>query len=250
MTLANIAADFSTSVGTLKPLHGLNNGPINFGSMLDNRHRFRELGVPWVRLHDTNWPHQREVDMPQIFPDSVAGQNHLGKDQPVAASGAGRFKKPQTLTAIAIYEDNSGPIPSGNQIREKTASRYGLYVRQAGARELTYLGHVSDNTQMETCRGGKTQPFWGWNGRTGAPPQGSPPRADNPGLWDRIPLGFGTVKANESCVGGTPAATTSITDRVPAGDQCPVAKEDCAVRLQDCNRTAGMVFGLLHKGCR
>jgi hypothetical protein len=37
--------------------------------MLDNNHRYRELGVPYVRLHDTNWPHPREVDVPQVFPD-------------------------------------------------------------------------------------------------------------------------------------------------------------------------------------
>lgn len=64
-----ITIDFSKSNGRLKPLHGVNNGPISFGSMLDNRHRFRELGVPWARLHDTNWPHPREVDVPQIFPN-------------------------------------------------------------------------------------------------------------------------------------------------------------------------------------
>jgi xylan 1,4-beta-xylosidase len=64
-----IQVDFAQAAGVLKPLHGVNNGPISFGSMLDNRHRFRELGVPWVRLHDTNWPHPREVDVPQIFPD-------------------------------------------------------------------------------------------------------------------------------------------------------------------------------------
>jgi len=64
-----IHVDFTDAVGAIKPLHGVNNGPISFGSMLDNRHRFRELAFPWVRLHDTNWPHPREVDVPQIFPD-------------------------------------------------------------------------------------------------------------------------------------------------------------------------------------
>ena len=64
-----ISVDFTNQLGDLKPLHGVNNGPISFGAMLDNRHRYRELGVPWVRLHDTNWPHPREVDVPQIFPD-------------------------------------------------------------------------------------------------------------------------------------------------------------------------------------
>ncbi len=68
----SILVDFSQRQGAFKPLHGLNNGPIAFGGMLDNSHRYRELGVPWVRLHDPNWPHPREVDIPQIFPDFAA----------------------------------------------------------------------------------------------------------------------------------------------------------------------------------
>jgi len=67
--MSTIIADFARPIGTLKPLHGLNNGPVNFGGMLNNSHRYRELGAPWVRLHDPNWPHPREVDIPQIFPD-------------------------------------------------------------------------------------------------------------------------------------------------------------------------------------
>ena len=67
--MSEITVDFASPLGALKPLHGVNNGPINFGGMLNNSHRYRELGVPWVRLHDPNWPHPREVDVPQIFPD-------------------------------------------------------------------------------------------------------------------------------------------------------------------------------------
>ena len=65
----NIHVDFASPAGALKPLHGVNNGPIAFGGMLDNSHRYRELSPPWVRLHDPNWPHPREVDVPQIFPN-------------------------------------------------------------------------------------------------------------------------------------------------------------------------------------
>ncbi len=65
----HIHVDFTQSIGAFKPLHGVNNGPVNFGGMLNNSHRYRELGVPWVRLHDPNWPHPREVDVPQVFPD-------------------------------------------------------------------------------------------------------------------------------------------------------------------------------------
>ncbi|MBN1247781.1 MAG: hypothetical protein JXC32_08990 [Anaerolineae bacterium] len=40
-----------------------------YGSLVDVAHRYREIGVPYVRLHDPNWPHPREVDIPQVFPD-------------------------------------------------------------------------------------------------------------------------------------------------------------------------------------
>jgi len=67
--MTRLTIDFANPMGPIKPLHGVNNGPINFGGMLNNSHRYRELGVPWARLHDPNWPHPREVDVPQIFPD-------------------------------------------------------------------------------------------------------------------------------------------------------------------------------------
>lgn len=79
--------------------------------------------------------------------NSVWGPSASGADLDYA-TGVVHFKKPRTLTAIAIYEDNSGPLPSGEGVVEKVASRYGVYVRKAGAKELTYVGHVSDNTQL------------------------------------------------------------------------------------------------------
>ncbi len=42
----NIAIDFTRYIGALKPLNGMNNGPINFDGMQDNRNRFFEFGVP------------------------------------------------------------------------------------------------------------------------------------------------------------------------------------------------------------
>jgi hypothetical protein len=33
--MKNITVDFSRSVGAVKPLHGANNGPVTFGSLLD-----------------------------------------------------------------------------------------------------------------------------------------------------------------------------------------------------------------------
>ena len=47
--MSTITVDFTATDGRIKALNGVNNGPISFGGMLNNSHRFRELGVPWAR---------------------------------------------------------------------------------------------------------------------------------------------------------------------------------------------------------
>ena len=65
----DMTVDFSRDAGRIKPLHGVNNGPVCYGNLVDVTDYYRNAGFPYVRLHDTNWPHPREVDIPQIFPD-------------------------------------------------------------------------------------------------------------------------------------------------------------------------------------
>ena len=67
--MAELHVDFSNPIGKIKPVHGVNNGPVTYGSILNVSSTWRELGIPFARLHDPNWPHPREVDIPQIFPD-------------------------------------------------------------------------------------------------------------------------------------------------------------------------------------
>ena len=67
--MTDIHIDFRSSAGRIKPLHGVNNGPVCYGSLVDVTHYYKESGIPYVRLHDTNWPHPREVDIYTIFPD-------------------------------------------------------------------------------------------------------------------------------------------------------------------------------------
>jgi hypothetical protein len=67
--MSSVRVDLETSLGAVKPLHGVNNGPVNYDGSIDVGHYYRELGVPYARLHDPNWPHPREVDIPQIFRD-------------------------------------------------------------------------------------------------------------------------------------------------------------------------------------
>jgi len=69
----DIRIDLSRQMnGPMKRLHGVNNGPIGYGSLIDVSHHYEDMGVPFVRLHDPNWPHPREVDMYAVFPDPGA----------------------------------------------------------------------------------------------------------------------------------------------------------------------------------
>jgi xylan 1,4-beta-xylosidase len=63
-----IVVDFSRELGPIKPLHGVNNGPFNWGGRANVSVFHREAGIPWVRLHDVHWPSPDVVDIPCIFP--------------------------------------------------------------------------------------------------------------------------------------------------------------------------------------
>lgn len=53
----------------VRPLHGVNNGPVTYGGLVDVTELYRAAAIPFVRLHDPNWPHAWEVDIHTIFPD-------------------------------------------------------------------------------------------------------------------------------------------------------------------------------------
>lgn len=67
--MADIVVDFRKREGTVKPLHGLNNGPVCYDSCIDVSGYYKEAGIPFVRLHDTDWPNPRQVDIVHIFPN-------------------------------------------------------------------------------------------------------------------------------------------------------------------------------------
>jgi len=64
--------DFSRDLGRVRLLHGINKGPLAPGGMLDLKQAHRELGVPFVRLHDCHWPNPDVVDIHAIFPNPEA----------------------------------------------------------------------------------------------------------------------------------------------------------------------------------
>ena len=78
-----ITLDFNEEVGDIKPLNGINNGPLSKASVSDNgkvsfefdvSDYYEEMNVPYVRLHDTEYPFGSDkfVDIHCIFPDFSA----------------------------------------------------------------------------------------------------------------------------------------------------------------------------------
>ncbi len=65
--------DFGDVIGKIKPMHGTNCGPRQIGGMLplDMTREFSEIGIPFCRLHDVEYPygHGQFVDIHCIFPN-------------------------------------------------------------------------------------------------------------------------------------------------------------------------------------
>lgn len=79
-----ISVDFNKPAGVIKPLHGINNGPLSNECVMDSSHYYMDIGIPFVRLHDTDWPSFKMVDIPKIFPvfeaDAEDPANYLFKE--------------------------------------------------------------------------------------------------------------------------------------------------------------------------
>ena len=69
---AEVSVDCAAVVGTFRPLHGVNMGPLERGGLIDLSVFHKELAVPLTRLHDCHWPNPDVVDMHVVFPDSRA----------------------------------------------------------------------------------------------------------------------------------------------------------------------------------
>ncbi len=66
---AEIRVDAGRAAGTFRAIHGVNGGPICYGGLVDLSKRYQRLGVPMVRVHDSNWPARDVVDIHAIFPN-------------------------------------------------------------------------------------------------------------------------------------------------------------------------------------
>ena len=64
-----LQVESSQVIGEIRPLHGVNLGPLCYRGMVDLSAYHRELGVPFTRLHDVVWLNAEAVDIHTIFPD-------------------------------------------------------------------------------------------------------------------------------------------------------------------------------------
>lgn len=63
-----MTVDFAKAAGKIRALHGVNNGPVNWGIGADLTNYHKEAGFPQVRLHDCHYAGQNVVDVHFIFP--------------------------------------------------------------------------------------------------------------------------------------------------------------------------------------
>jgi xylan 1,4-beta-xylosidase len=66
---AEVAVDFGRAAGVIRPLHGINKGPIAPGGLIDLTAPLRALHLPSARLHDCHWPNPDVVDIHAVFPN-------------------------------------------------------------------------------------------------------------------------------------------------------------------------------------
>ena len=66
---AELRVDFARTKGVLRPLQGINRGPLVAGGLIDLTPAQRALNPPSTRLHDAHWPNSDVVDIHAVFPD-------------------------------------------------------------------------------------------------------------------------------------------------------------------------------------
>ena len=64
-----LTVDFSHTDGVIRPLHGVNGGPLNYRGVVDLSDHYKALNIPLARLHDIPWAYSDVVDISMVFPD-------------------------------------------------------------------------------------------------------------------------------------------------------------------------------------
>ena len=65
-----LSIDFSQEDGVIRPLHGMNSGPICYRGVVDLSKYHHQLDIPLTRLHDVPWANYDGVDISTLFRDS------------------------------------------------------------------------------------------------------------------------------------------------------------------------------------
>ena len=72
MQMETVKIDFGKTVGTIKPMHSVNNGPATSRGITNNE-TYRAAGIPYARIHDAafyaGYGGEHIVDVHAIFPD-------------------------------------------------------------------------------------------------------------------------------------------------------------------------------------
>ena len=112
---AVLRADFSVPTGAIRPLHGINKGPLAPGGIFDVIREQKELGIPFTRLHDCGWPNPYVVDHHAVFPNP---------DADPALPGSYDFRLTDEYIA-AVRQTGAEPVYRlGESIEHTTVKRY------------------------------------------------------------------------------------------------------------------------------
>ena len=110
-----LRANFSVPTGAIRPLHGINKGPLAPGGIFDVIREQKELGIPFTRLHDCGWPNPYVVDHHAVFPNP---------DADPALPGSYDFRLTDEYIA-AVRQTGAEPIYRlGESIEHTTVKRY------------------------------------------------------------------------------------------------------------------------------
>ena len=75
--MASVTIDLTGPIGKIKPVHGVNSGPRTKVFTYNASSLFEEIGIPYARLHDVEYPYGSGefVDMHCVFPNFDADEN-------------------------------------------------------------------------------------------------------------------------------------------------------------------------------
>ena len=90
-------------------------------------------------------------------------------DEILSAEARVTFSQPQTISAVAVYEDVSGPVPRGVDAAETATPRFAVFAKEAKSGRLLRLGVKFDNVSLVNVFAGPDVPVdeivYMWAGR-------------------------------------------------------------------------------------